>query len=58
MIQGPAIFLAQFVRPDPPFNSLEGMCRWASELGYRGIQVPAWESPGLIDLEQASQSRG
>ena len=57
MIRGPAIFLAQFVRPEAPFNSLKGFCQWASSLGYRGIQVPAWESPSLIDLEKAAESQ-
>ena len=54
-IQGPGIFLAQFVRQDPPFNTLNNMCRWAVDLGYRGIQVPAWESR-LIDLDEAAES--
>src|SRR5262245_48629236 len=54
-MQGPALFLAQFVRNEPPFDTLSGMCRWAVELGYRGIQVPAWESK-LIDLDEAAES--
>jgi sugar phosphate isomerase/epimerase len=54
-IQGPGIFLAQFVRDEPPFNTFSGMCRWAVELGYRGVQVPAWESR-LIDLDEAAES--
>ena len=28
-IKGPAIFLAQFVDKKAPFNTLEGMCKWA-----------------------------
>ncbi len=55
-IQGPAIFLAQFVRNEPPFDTFDGICRWAAELGYRGVQVPAWESPRLIDLDEAAES--
>jgi len=54
-MKGPAVFLAQFVGNEPPFDSLENMARWASGLGYRGIQVPTWES-GLIDLSLAAQS--
>ena len=42
-IKGPAVFLAQFVDKSEPFNSLDGMCKWASELGYKGIQIPTWE---------------
>lgn len=54
-IQGPAIFLAQFVRDEPPFDNFNGICRWAVELGYRGIQVPAWEQR-FIDLDEAAES--
>ena len=55
-IKGPAVFLAQFVDKSEPFNSLDGMCKWASELGYKGIQIPTWES-SLIDLDKASESQ-
>jgi len=55
-IKGPAVFLAQFVDKSEPFNSLDGMCKWASELGYKGIQIPTWES-SLIDLDKASNSQ-
>lgn len=55
-IQGPALFLAQFVREEAPYNSLDGLAAWAAGLGYRGVQVPAWESPRLIDLPKAAES--
>lgn len=55
-IQGPGILLAQFLRPEPPFDTFDGICRWAAGLGYRGVQVPAWESPRLIDLDTAAAS--
>jgi len=55
-IQGPGIFLAQFVREHAPFDTFEGICKWAKSLGYEGVQVPAWESPRHIDLEKASES--
>jgi sugar phosphate isomerase/epimerase len=54
-IKGPAIFLAQFAGDDAPFNSFEGMCGWAASLGYKGIQIPAWDGR-LIDIEKASDS--
>lgn len=54
-IKGPAIFLAQFVDDHAPFNSLEGMCKWASDLGYKGIQIPV-SGDNLIDLELAYES--
>ena len=55
-IKGPAVFLAQFVDKSEPFNSLEGLCKWASGLGYKGIQIPTWES-SLIDLDKACDSQ-
>jgi sugar phosphate isomerase/epimerase len=55
-MKGPGIFLAQFVGPEAPFNSLSGMAEWAAGLGYKGVQIPSWES-SLIDLELAAQSR-
>ena len=55
-IKGPAIFLAQFAQSEPPYNTLEGMCQWASDLGYVGIQIPTWES-SLIDLQKAARSK-
>ena len=55
-VKGPGIFLAQFVDNKAPFNTLEGMCKWASDLGYKGIQIPTWES-FLIDLDKAAQSK-
>ena len=43
-VKGPAIFLAQFVDQNAPFNSLDSMCKWAADLGYKGIQIPTWET--------------
>jgi len=54
-IKGPAIFLAQFMGDEAPFNSLSNICKWVSDLGYKGIQIPTWDSR-LIDLEQAANS--
>lgn len=55
-VKGPAIFLAQFMGDQAPFNSLEGICRWAADLGYLGIQIPSWDSR-LIDLAKAASSQ-
>jgi len=55
-IQGPAIFLAQFISDKPPFNNLTEICKWASELGYKAVQIPTSGS-AFIDLEQAAKSR-
>lgn len=54
-MQGPALFLAQFMREEAPFNTFSGICRWAAELGYRGVQIPVWEKR-LIDLDEAAES--
>ncbi len=54
-IKGPAIFLAQFMSDDSPFNDLTSLCHWAAKLGYKGIQLPT--DPKLIDLEQAANSQ-
>src|SRR5210317_1668030 len=55
-IKGPAIFLAQFMQEEAPFNSLDGITSWAADLGYKGIQLPVWEDR-LIDLKLASTSQ-
>ncbi len=55
-IKGPAIFLAQFMGDEPPYNSLESICRWVADLGYKGVQIPTWESR-LIDLQKAAESK-
>ena len=54
-IKGPAIFLAQFLSEQPPFNALEPIGRWAAGLGFLGLQVPVFDDR-LIDLRQASAS--
>ncbi|WP_375434875.1 sugar phosphate isomerase/epimerase family protein [uncultured Hymenobacter sp.] len=55
-IQGPAIFLAQFIGDQPPFNSLETICAWAASLGYKGVQVPTTDAR-FIDLQKAAESK-
>jgi sugar phosphate isomerase/epimerase len=55
-IKGPAIFLAQFMGDEAPFNSLDSICKWAADLGYKGIQIPTWETR-LIDLDLAATSQ-
>ena len=55
-IKGPAIFLAQFAADTPPFNSLKDISRWAASLGYKGVQIPTWDSR-LFDLKRAAESK-
>ena len=56
VMKGPGIFLAQFVGADTPFNSLDSIAKWAADLGYKGLQIPTWET-SLIDLELAATSK-
>lgn len=55
-MQGPAIFLAQFLGDKPPFNTLANICQWAASLGYKAVQIPT-SSPHIFDLEQAATSQ-
>jgi sugar phosphate isomerase/epimerase len=55
-IKGPAIFLAQFLGSNAPFDTLDSLAGWAAGLGFKAIQVPC--DPRLIDLERAAQSQG
>ncbi len=55
-MKGPGIFLAQFVDSQAPFNSLDGLCKWAAGLGYKGVQIPTFERD-LIDLKLAAESQ-
>ena len=55
-IKGPAIFLAQFLADNKPFNNLDSISKWAKELGYKAIQIPTWDSR-VFDLETAGKSK-
>ena len=55
-IKGPAVFLAQFASDEAPFNSLDGMARWAASRGFKGIQIPSWDGR-LFDLQRAAESQ-
>lgn len=55
-IQGPGVFLAQFIGEDAPFNSLEGLAKWASEQGFAYIQIPTID-PRIFDLDLAATSQ-
>ena len=55
-IKGPAIFLAQFLRDEAPYDNLANIGRWVAGLGYRGVQIPAWDAR-VIDLDQAAESK-
>src|SRR5256714_12853306 len=55
-IKGPAVFLAQFLRDEEPFCSVASLGKWFAEMGYKGVQLPAWDRR-VIDLDQAAASR-
>ncbi len=55
-IKGPAIFLAQFLGDEAPFNSLDSIARYMADLGYKGLQLPTWD-PRVIDIRQAATSQ-
>lgn len=55
-LQGPAIFLAQFMGDKAPFNDLRAICLWAESIGFKGVQLPSWDSR-CIDLQQAAESK-
>ena len=55
-IKGPGIFLAQFAGDAAPFNTLQGIARWAGSLGYKGVQIPTWDAR-LFDLDKAAASQ-
>lgn len=55
-IKGPAIFLAQFLGDQAPFNSLDSILAWAASLGYEGVQLPTWDAR-VIDLKTAAESQ-
>ena len=54
-IKGPGILLAQFMGDTPPFDTLEHIAGWAADLGFVGVQIPAWDAR-CIDLERAAES--
>ncbi len=54
-IKGPAIFLAQFIGDQAPFDSLENITRSPAGLGYNGVQIPTIDKR-VFDLELAVSS--
>jgi sugar phosphate isomerase/epimerase len=55
-IKGPAIFLAQFAGDAPPFNDLKAIAGWAAGLGFKGVQIPSWDTR-LFNLAKAAESQ-
>ena len=55
-IKGPAIFLAQFLGDTAPFDTLPNIVKWAADLGYKGVQIPA-NAGAIFDLDRAAESQ-
>jgi len=55
-VKGPAIFLAQFMGDQPPFNDLKSICKWVKSMGFVGVQIPTWDAR-CIDLQKAAESK-
>lgn len=55
-LKGPSLHLAQFSADTIPFNSLPAIAQWASENGFKALQIPAWDSR-LFDLVTAAESQ-
>lgn len=55
-LKGPAIFLAQFLGDDAPFNSIDNISKWVASLGFKGVQIPSWDARA-IDLAACAESK-
>ena len=55
-IKGPGLFLAQFAGDTAPYNSWDGITKWAGNCGYKGVQIPSWDGR-IFDLRQAAASK-
>lgn len=55
-IKGPAIFLAQFLSDQAPFNQFDTIVKWAADNGYKGIQVPTSDD-NIFNLKLAAESQ-
>lgn len=55
-VQGPGLFLAQFIGADERLTSLAGLAAFARDLCYRAVQVPV-ATPEVFDLARAAESQ-
>lgn len=54
-IQGPGVFLAQFIGDAAPFDTLAGLANWAAALGFRGVMVPTHDAR-ILDVDAVADS--
>lgn len=55
-LKGPSIHLAQFSDQLSPFNSLDSIATWASDNGFKAVQLPAWDKR-FFDVNLAAKSQ-
>ncbi|WP_025129869.1 sugar phosphate isomerase/epimerase [Pseudomonas sp. PH1b] len=55
-LKGPSLHLAQFSADTAPFNSLPSIAQWAADLGFKALQIPAWDAR-LFDVATAAESQ-
>jgi sugar phosphate isomerase/epimerase len=55
-IKGPGIYLAQFAADEAPFNQLETLAQWVADKGFKGVQIPTWDTR-LFNLKRAAESQ-
>ena len=55
-IKGPSLHLAQFSDAVAPFNSLPAIAQWAAGVGFKALQIPAWDKR-FFDAETAATSQ-
>lgn len=55
-MKGPAIFLAQFMDDQSPFDTLKSSCEQMASFGYKGVQIPTWDSR-CVDLQKLAESK-
>ena len=55
-LRGPSLHLAQFADDAAPFNSLPSIAQWAAGVGFKALQIPAWDGR-LFDVETAAESQ-
>jgi hypothetical protein len=53
-VRGPGLFISQFIDAEPPFDSLGDLAAWASDLGFKALQIPV-SDPRLKDLAGLSE---
>lgn len=52
----PAVFLAQFMGDEAPFNNLKNICEYMANLGYKGVQIPTFD-PRCVDLKKLAENK-